>query len=373
MHLDLAEGVQGAAYLLAGGGREDLVGDDHGARPGADPGGEPVPGADGLLLEAAPVQLHQVERGEEVLVEAVRGVEHAPARRATRGSARAGPARRRCRSWGRPRGPGPGGGRSAPGSGRSPLTLLRVWSPARCPGRRRGRGRARPRDADGSAGPRTAGGAGPGVRAQGSRRRAGPRRAARPAPAPSPGTARAPSAPTAGGSAAGAPTSPPTSPRSTTSRRGASARTPSTALTRRTTSTASGLRSRQRGTRARASPRRAGDRPTPRIPAAVRATGSGSPAETTTCTESGPTRRRPLPGQGGQVRGGRQVAAPGPALHEAGPAHRGAALHAGRPDLRQGLVERCRDQQHPRASGRPRRGPRRRAPAVRRRRRPAHR
>ena len=45
--------------------------------PGPDPRGEPVPGADGLLLEPAPVQLHQVERGEEVLVEAVGGVEHA--------------------------------------------------------------------------------------------------------------------------------------------------------------------------------------------------------------------------------------------------------------------------------------------------------
>ena len=51
----------------------------------ADPLGQPVPGADGLRLEAAPVQLHQVERGQEVLVEAVGGVEDALLRRGCRG------------------------------------------------------------------------------------------------------------------------------------------------------------------------------------------------------------------------------------------------------------------------------------------------
>ena len=56
------------------------MGEDHRPRPGADLLREPVPGADGLLLEPAPVQLHQVERGEEVRVEPVGGIEDAPRR-----------------------------------------------------------------------------------------------------------------------------------------------------------------------------------------------------------------------------------------------------------------------------------------------------
>ena len=39
--------------------------------------GEPVPRADGLALEAAPGQPHQVEGGQEVRVEPVGGVEDA--------------------------------------------------------------------------------------------------------------------------------------------------------------------------------------------------------------------------------------------------------------------------------------------------------
>ncbi len=38
--------------------------------------GERVPGADRLVLQAAPRQLHQVERGEEVGVEPLGGVQH---------------------------------------------------------------------------------------------------------------------------------------------------------------------------------------------------------------------------------------------------------------------------------------------------------
>ena len=39
--------------------------------------GEPVPATTGLALEAAPRQLHQVERGQEVGIVAVGGVEDA--------------------------------------------------------------------------------------------------------------------------------------------------------------------------------------------------------------------------------------------------------------------------------------------------------
>ena len=54
---------------------EDLVAHDRGAVPVPHLRGEPVPGTDGLGLDAAPRQRHQVERGEEVGVEPVGGVE----------------------------------------------------------------------------------------------------------------------------------------------------------------------------------------------------------------------------------------------------------------------------------------------------------
>jgi len=58
--------------------REDLVADDRGrAAPLADLGGEPVPRPDGLALEPAPRQPHQVEGGQEVRVEPVGGIEDA--------------------------------------------------------------------------------------------------------------------------------------------------------------------------------------------------------------------------------------------------------------------------------------------------------
>ncbi len=44
---------------------------------GADLLGQRVPRADRLVLQAAPRQLHQVEPGEEVGVEPLRGIEHA--------------------------------------------------------------------------------------------------------------------------------------------------------------------------------------------------------------------------------------------------------------------------------------------------------
>ena len=56
-------------------GRQDLVADDDRAVPVPDPLGERIPGADGLTLEAAPGQAHQVERREELSVEAVGRVE----------------------------------------------------------------------------------------------------------------------------------------------------------------------------------------------------------------------------------------------------------------------------------------------------------
>ena len=73
--LGVAERVERALDLRRRGAREDLVADDRGAVPLPDLLGERVPGADGLGLEAAPRQRHQVERGEEVRVEAVGGVE----------------------------------------------------------------------------------------------------------------------------------------------------------------------------------------------------------------------------------------------------------------------------------------------------------
>ncbi len=71
------QGLECPGDLHARGRPEDLVADDRGARPLADLGGQPVPGADGLVLESAPGQLHQVERGQEVGVVAVGGVEDA--------------------------------------------------------------------------------------------------------------------------------------------------------------------------------------------------------------------------------------------------------------------------------------------------------
>ena len=71
------ERLQGPGHLHPRGGAEDLVADDRGARPLADLGGQPVPGAAGLALEPAPGQLHQVERGQEVGVVPVGGVEDA--------------------------------------------------------------------------------------------------------------------------------------------------------------------------------------------------------------------------------------------------------------------------------------------------------
>ena len=73
----VAERGQRPAGLGAGGGRQDLVAHDRGAGPAAHVGGQPVPCADRLGLQAAPRQPHQVERGEEVGVEPVRGVANA--------------------------------------------------------------------------------------------------------------------------------------------------------------------------------------------------------------------------------------------------------------------------------------------------------
>ena len=72
-----AERLECPGDLHPGRRTEDLVADDRRARPGADLLSEPVPGAARLALETAPRQLHQVERGEEVGVVAVRGVEDA--------------------------------------------------------------------------------------------------------------------------------------------------------------------------------------------------------------------------------------------------------------------------------------------------------
>ena len=65
--------------------------------------GQPVPGADGLGLQAAPRQRHQVERGEEVRVEAVGRVEDVVLAQHASGCGRARPGGRTCRSWGSPR------------------------------------------------------------------------------------------------------------------------------------------------------------------------------------------------------------------------------------------------------------------------------
>ena len=55
--------------------------DDRGvAVPAAHAPGEVVPGAHGLALQAAPRQPHQVERSQEVCVEAIGGVEDAVSR-----------------------------------------------------------------------------------------------------------------------------------------------------------------------------------------------------------------------------------------------------------------------------------------------------
>ena len=74
----VAQRGQRAADLRARGRGQDLVADDRGlAGPLAHLLGEPVPGADGLGLQAAPRQPHQVERGQEVCVETVGGIEDA--------------------------------------------------------------------------------------------------------------------------------------------------------------------------------------------------------------------------------------------------------------------------------------------------------
>ena len=51
--------------------------DDRRTGPVADLLGEPIPRSDGLRLEATPGQAHQVERGQEVSIEPVSGVEDA--------------------------------------------------------------------------------------------------------------------------------------------------------------------------------------------------------------------------------------------------------------------------------------------------------
>jgi hypothetical protein len=80
VHLDAAavalvpQRLERSPDLRARGTGEDLVADDRGAAaPLADLGGEPVPRPDGLALEAAPRQPHQVEGGQEVRVEPVAG------------------------------------------------------------------------------------------------------------------------------------------------------------------------------------------------------------------------------------------------------------------------------------------------------------
>ena len=69
--------------------------------------GEPVPRADGLRLEPAPREPHQVERRQEVPVEAVARDRGCPARAAPRGCGTARPADRTCRSSGCRRAAGP--------------------------------------------------------------------------------------------------------------------------------------------------------------------------------------------------------------------------------------------------------------------------
>ena len=335
------------------------MGDDHGALPGPDLLGQPVPGADGLLLEPAPGQLHQVERGEEVRVEAVRGVEHA-----LLGEALA-VLEEQVLDEG---GAGLGGADvdedlAGPiGSGLGSLTAHAPSGgvPARCAGRRRGRGRARPRDADAVGRPSNAGRAGPGRRAQRSRRRAGPRRAARPAPAPSPGTARAPSAAPGRQSRAGQPADQPpqhglapgdvrpdpehrVDPAEHVDRLGAEVPP-----------------ARDQGPGVG---RRAGDRPTPRIPAAVRATGSGS---------RGRRPRAPSRGRPGRAhcraRVGRSAA--GGRSRRARPARAKPCQRTGAPRCTRADQTCARDSSSgprpaaPGVSGRPRRGPRRRVPVV---------
>ncbi len=64
----VADRVECPADLRARGRREDLVADDRRALGRSYLGGQVVPGADRVGLQAAPRQLHQVERGEEVAV-----------------------------------------------------------------------------------------------------------------------------------------------------------------------------------------------------------------------------------------------------------------------------------------------------------------
>ena len=119
---------------------------------------------------------HQVERGEEVRVEPVGGVEDALLGERTRGCARARPARTTCRSWGCRRAAGPGGsGPRGDGSVRSPRLHLLLVAGRLPQARRHARRRAPRPGAGGSAAPRTAGPGPPDARAQGSRRRAGRR------------------------------------------------------------------------------------------------------------------------------------------------------------------------------------------------------
>ena len=81
--------------------------DDGRAGPAAHLLGEPVPRPDGLGLQAAPGQPHQVEGGQEVRVEPVGGVEDAGVRQHAVGCGTARPGGTTCRSWGCPRAAGP--------------------------------------------------------------------------------------------------------------------------------------------------------------------------------------------------------------------------------------------------------------------------
>ena len=105
--LGVAERVERARHLRRRRAGEDLVADDRGAVPVAHLLGEPVPRADGLGLEPAPRQRHQVERGEEVRVEAVARDRGCRARAAPSGCGRGRPGGRTCRSWGSRRGAAP--------------------------------------------------------------------------------------------------------------------------------------------------------------------------------------------------------------------------------------------------------------------------
>ena len=100
--------ARGAPHLERRRAREDLVADDRGAVPRRAPGSASgVPRADGLGLQPAPRQRHQVERGEEVGVEAVGRGRGCRARAAPPGCGRGRPGGRTCRSSGSPRAAAP--------------------------------------------------------------------------------------------------------------------------------------------------------------------------------------------------------------------------------------------------------------------------